>query len=351
MKNSRSTDSFGAEQLWFTAPLQVKVRTAMLDAPGPGELQVRTLLSAVSAGTEMLVYRGEIPADMVLDATLSALQGTPGYPLQYGYACVGEVERVGPLVDAAWLGRRVFSFAPHASRFVARSSDVIVLPEDVSVDAAVFLANMETAVNLFQDGNPALGERVVVLGQGIVGLLLDALLAQCPLQSFYGVDGLEARRARAVHLGASDAFDPDDADDMEALRAFLHEGGSVPGADLIYEVSGAPEALNLAIDLSGYCSRVVIGSWYGRKCAPIALGGAAHRNRLCISTSQVSTLAPELSGRWTKERRFALCWDMLRRTTPQALITHRIPFSEADALYTLLHEAPAEVMQAVFVYD
>jgi len=351
MKNSRSRENFSAEQLWFTGPLRVKVRTAMLDAPGPGELQVRTLLSAVSAGTEMLVYRGQIPADMALDATLSALQGTSGYPLQYGYACVGEVECVGPQVDGAWLGRRVFSFAPHASRFVAHSSDVIVLPEDVPVDAAVFLANMETAVNLLQDGNPALGERVVVLGQGIVGLLLTSVLAQYPLQSFYAVDGLEARRARAVHLGASDAFDPGSADDMEALRSFLREGGSVPGADLIYEVSGAPEALNLAIDLSGYCSRIVIGSWYGSKSAPIALGAQAHRNRLRISTSQVSTLAPELSGRWNKERRFALCWDMLRRTRPQALITHRMPFGDADTLYALLHEAPGQVMQAVFVYD
>jgi len=125
----------------------------------------------------------------------------------------------------------------------------------------------------------------------------------------------------------------------------------VPGADLIYEVSGAPEALNLAIDLSGYCSRIVVGSWYGSKTAAIALGGEAHRNRLRISTSQVSTLAPELSGRWTRERRFALCWDMLRRTTPQVLITHRIPFAAAATLYSLLHETPGDVMQAVFVYD
>jgi 2-desacetyl-2-hydroxyethyl bacteriochlorophyllide A dehydrogenase len=351
MKNSHSSAQDSAEQLWFTAPLQVALRTAPLPLPGPGELQVRTQLSAVSAGTEMLVYRGQIPADMSLDATLSALQGTPGYPLQYGYACVGRVERVGPQVDEAWLGRRVFSFAPHASRFLARTTDVIVVPDDVPAEAAVFLANMETAVNLLQDGNPALGERIVVLGQGIVGLLLDSLLVQCPLQSLHGVDALEARRARALHLGVDDVFDPLDADDIEALRVSLREGGSVPGADLIYEVTGVPEALNLAIDLSGYTSRIVIGSWYGSKSAAIALGGEAHRNRLRISTSQVSTLAPELSGRWTKERRFALCWDMLRRTMPQALISHRMPFSEAATLYTLLHESPGQVMQAVFVYD
>ena len=351
MKNSHSCENSSAEQLWFTAPLQVEVRRAVLPPLAAGELLVRAQLSAVSAGTEMLLYRGQIPADMTLDATRSTLQGAPAYPLRYGYACVGQVERIGPQVDAAWLGRRVFSFAPHASRFRARCEDVIVVPDDVPAEAAVFLANMETAVNLLQDGQPALGERVVVLGQGIVGLLLDSLLVQCPLQSLHGVDGLEARRARALHLGVDGVFDPLDADDIEALRVLLRESGSVAGADLIYEVSGVPEALNLAIDLSGYTSRIVIGSWYGSKSAAIALGGEAHRNRLRISTSQVSTLAPELSGRWTKERRFELSWDMLRRTTPQTLITHRMPFGEAAALYTLLHESPGQVMQAVFVYD
>jgi len=351
MKNSRSTDPQSADQLWFTAPMQVEVRTANLPAPGVGELQIRTLLSAVSAGTEMLVYRGQLPSDMALDTTLTALQGASAFPMQYGYACVGEVERVGPNVDEDLLGSRVFSFAPHASRFTARSTDVIFLPDDVDVDAAVFLANMETAVNLLQDGRPVFGERVVVLGQGIVGLLLSSLLVQCPLHTLLAVDALEARRARALHLGVDDVFDPSNVDEKEALQALLREGGSVPGADLLFEVSGVPDALNLAIELSGFASRIIIGSWYGNKSAAIALGGEAHRNRLHISTSQVSTLAPDLSGRWNKERRFELCWDMLRSTRPQQLITHRIPFREANALYTLLHETPAQVMQAVFIYD
>ncbi len=350
MKNSRSTQGESAAQLWFTAPLQVEVREVVLPPPGPGQLRVRTRLSAVSAGTEMLVYRGQIPADMALDASLAALQGAAAFPLQYGYACVGEVQAVGEGVDATWLGRRVFSFAPHASQFLARVEDVIPIPDAVPCEAAVFLANMETAVNLLQDGNPALGERVVVIGQGIVGLLLDSLLARCPLHSLLAVEALPTRRARALQLGVHAAFDPLDESVLQALRAQLHEG-AVAGADLIYEVSGAPEALNLALDLSGYCSRIVIGSWYGSKSAPLALGGAAHRNRLRISTSQVSTLAPELSGRWTRARRFALCWDMLERTQPEALITHRVPLRDAAALYQHLHESPADVLQAVLVHD
>lgn len=350
MKNSRSTQDDTTAQLWFTGPLQVQVREAVLPPPGPGQLRVRTRLSAVSAGTEMLVYRGQIPEDMALDASLAALQGAAAFPLQYGYACVGEVLALGPDVDAAWLGRRVFAFAPHASQFLACAADVIPIPDDVSFEAAVFLANMETAVNLLQDGAPALGERVVVIGQGVVGLLLAKLLARCPLQSLHALDALPARRARALQLGVHAAFDPLDAAAVQTLRAQLHEGAGVAGADLIYEVSGAPQALNLALDLSGYCSRLVIGSWYGSKSAPLALGGAAHRNRVRISTSQVSTLAPELSGRWDKQRRFALCWEMLRCTHPQSLITHRVPLRNADALYQRLHESPADVLQAVLVH-
>jgi len=351
MKNSRSTQGDIAAQLWFTAPLQVEVREVVLPPPGPGQLRVRTRLSAVSAGTEMLVYRGQIPEDMALDASLAALQGAAAFPLQYGYACVGEVMALGPDVDAAWLGRRVFAFAPHASQFLAAAADVIPIPDDVPFEAAVFLANMETAVNLLQDGAPTLGERVVVIGQGVVGLLLDSLLARCPLHSLLAVEALPARRERALQLGVQAAFDPLDAAALQTLRTQLHEGDAVAGADLILEVSGAPQALNLALDLSGYCSRIVIGSWYGSKSAPLALGGAAHRNRLRISTSQVSTLAPELSGRWTKARRFALCWEMLRRTHPQSLITHHVPLREAAALYQRLHEAPADVLQAVLVHD
>ncbi len=350
MKNSRSTQDDTTAQLWIPAPLQAQAPEVVLPPPGPGQLRVRTRLSAVSAGTEMLVYRGQIPEDMALDASLAALQGAAAFPLQYGYACVGEVLALGPDVDAAWLGRRVFAFAPHASQFLACAADVIPIPDDVSFEAAVFLANMETAVNLLQDGAPALGERVVVIGQGVVGLLLDSLLARCPLGDLFAVEALPARRARALQLGVHAAFDPLDAAAVQTLRAQLHEGAGVAGADLIYEVSGAPQALNLALDLSGYCSRLVIGSWYGSKSAPLALGGAAHRNRVRISTSQVSTLAPELSGRWDKQRRFALCWEMLRCTHPQSLITHRVPLRNADALYQRLHESPADVLQAVLVH-
>lgn len=339
-----------AQQLWFTDVEQVAVREHMLAAPGADELLVDVECSAISAGTEMLVYRGQIPNDMALDATIAALQDQQQYPLQYGYASVGIIKAVGVNVDAALLGQRVFAFQPHASHFISTFANVIPVPTDISAEDAVFLPNMETAVNLIQDGSPALGERVVVLGQGVVGLLLTHLLAQFPLAQLHGVDAIQLRRERALQLGVNAVFDPFSAADIGALKQQLTIAENNKGADLVYEVSGAPTALNLAIELSGFASRIVIGSWYGNKTAAIALGGDAHRNRLKITTSQVSSLAPELSGRWDKARRFELSWQMLRNLRPSQLITHRAPLSDAPVLYQRLHQSPAEILQAIFSY-
>ncbi|MFT7288636.1 MAG: 2-desacetyl-2-hydroxyethyl bacteriochlorophyllide A dehydrogenase [Halieaceae bacterium] len=337
-----------ASQLWFTAPFQVEVRNVPLKALGPGEVRVRTLYSAVSAGTELLLYRGQLPGEMSLDSTLESLQQPSRYPVQYGYACVGVVQQTGDGVDPVWRGRRVFSFQPHASHFLARPEQLIAVPDDLSAQAAVFLPNMETAVNLIQDGRPMIGERVVVLGQGVVGLLLSGLLARHPLASLIAVEGQSHRQNLARQMGVQSLYSPDEAIDGAGL--YPHLEPAVADADLIYEVSGHPEALNLAIALSGYTSRIVIGSWYGNKTVSVDLGGKAHRNRLQLITSQVSTVAPELSGRWDKLRRFELAWDMIRRIDPTQLITHTLRLQEAGALYKQLHEEQSGIVQPLFHY-
>lgn len=350
MTDTSSESSTNAQQLWFTGVEQVELREQILPALGAGEMLVEVECSAISAGTEMLVYRGQIPQEMALDANITALKNQQNYPLQYGYASVGLVKQIGVGVNAEWLGQRVFAFQPHASHFIATPDSVILVPDDIAAEDAVFLPNMETAVNLVQDGKPALGERIVVLGQGIVGLLLTHLLAQYPLAQLHAVDAITLRRERALQLGVNNAFDPFSTADITALKKYLHITENNQGADLIYEISGAPDALNLAIDISGFASRIVIGSWYGNKTAPIALGGDAHRNRLTITTSQVSSLAPELSGRWDKARRFEFTWQMLRKMRPSQLITHRAPLSDAASLYQQLHQSPAEMLQAIFSY-
>ena len=344
-----------ARQLWFTNPRQIEIREQQLPPLQPGQLRVKTHCSAISAGTEMLVYRGQLPTDITLDATLASLQHRQTYPLQYGYACVGRVEQIGAAVDGLWQDRLVFAFQPHASHFIATPEQVIALPDGIEPEAAVFLANMETAVNLVLDGNPALGEQVAILGLGVVGLLLASLLAQFPLAQLHGLDGIAGRRARALHLGVQQVYDPASRIQIAALKQGLKlpvQLSATPGtgADLIYEVSGVPQALNLAIDLCSYSGRIVIGSWYGGKSADIQLGGAAHRNRIKVISSQVSTIAPELSGRWDKARRFQTAWDMIRRVRPKELISHRMPLDQADVIYDLLDKTPEKVLQAVFIY-
>jgi 2-desacetyl-2-hydroxyethyl bacteriochlorophyllide A dehydrogenase len=344
-----------ARQLWFTKPRQIDIREQQLSQPAQGQILVKTNCSAISAGTEMLVYRGQLPADIALDATLESLQQQQTYPLQYGYACVGRVEQIGAEVNSSWQDKQVFAFQPHASHFITTPDQVIALPDGLDPESAVFLANMETAVNLVLDGSPALGERVVVLGQGIVGLLLSSLLAQFPLAELYALDGIAERRARALRLGVKQVFDPASETQIAALNQdlqlpvqLLETPGA--GADLIYEVSGVPEALNLAIDLCSYSGRIVIGSWYGSKSANIQLGGAAHRNRIKFISSQVSTIAPELTGRWDKARRFQTAWEMIRRLQPQELISHRVPLERAGSVYELLDRSPEKVLQAIITY-
>jgi 2-desacetyl-2-hydroxyethyl bacteriochlorophyllide A dehydrogenase len=344
-----------ARQLWFTDAYKIEVQEHVLPALESDQLLVKTHCSAISAGTEMLVYRGQLPYDIALDATIGALQQTQSYPLQYGYACVGEIEEVGGNVCETWLGKRVFAFQPHASHFVSTPENVIILPNGIEFEAAVFLANMETAVNLVLDGKPILGEKVVVLGQGIVGLLLSSLLAKFPLSHLYAIDAIEKRRQCALQQGVNYVFSPNCVSQIAALKEALHlpvqlDATANAGADLIYEVSGATQALDLAIELCCFSGRIVLGSWYGSKSTLVQLGGVAHRNRITFMSSQVSTIAPELAGRWDKARRFEVAWQMIGHVRPQSFITHKIPIEQAGTIYALLDQAPEDVLQAIFIY-
>ena len=169
---------------------------------------------------------------------------------------------------------------------------------------------METAVNLLLDGAPLIGEKVVILGQGIIGLLTTALLARFPLTTLSTLDTHPLRRSASIGMGASESVAPDDPDAIARLGAVPGQGG---GADLVYELSGNPAALNTALSLARFSGRVVIGSWYGAKTAELDLGGVFHRGRISIISSQVSRIAPELTGRWQNKRRMDLAWQMLRQ--------------------------------------
>ncbi|MGB8646023.1 MAG: zinc-binding alcohol dehydrogenase [Anaerolineae bacterium] len=334
------------QTLWFQAPYEIVVRAEPLPAVGSAQVLVQTLFSAISAGTELLFYRGQAPAGMAVDAVLPGLAGQIHYPLQYGYASVGRVIEAGAAVPPGWLGRLVFAFQPHASHFLAAPADLIPLPDDIAPEHAALLPNMETAVNFVMDGAPSIGERVLVLGQGIVGLLTTALLARMPLACLLTLDRFSPRREASRGLGATAAFDPSDAAQVQQARDLL----GPDDADLTYELSGNPAAVNLAIELTGFAGRIVIGSWYGQKQAPVNLGGSFHRSRIRLMSSQVSTLAPERMGRWTKARRMDVAWEMLRRIPVAPLITHRFCFADAAQAYALLDQAPEQALQVILTF-
>lgn len=323
-----------AQSLFFTAPKTVEIREVSLPTLQADEVLVETICSAISAGTEMLVYRNQFPhLKDIHDSVSSDLN----YPLAYGYACVGRVKELGKMVNGEWQDQLVFSFQPHTSHFIANPNNLLLIPNYLSSESACFFPNMETAVNLIQDGAPILGERVLVLGQGVVGLLTVSLLSEFPLESLVVVDNYELRR-KALNSHKS-----------QVTSQFLHD--LRPSTfDLIFELTGSPTALNNAIELTLFDGRIVIGSWYGEKKSEINLGGSFHRSRIKLISSKVSTISPELSGRWDKSRRFDVTWQALERIKPEQWITHRFSLEDASKAYQLLDENPQETIQVIFTY-
>jgi alcohol dehydrogenase len=372
--------------VYFAAPRQVELREETQSDVGADEVRVETICSAISAGTEMLVYRGQCPQ---LDDSNDVLSSDVKYPIAFGYASVGRISDTGKQVDRSRQGRLVFAFQPHTSSFVTRPSSLIFAPASVPAETCSFLPNMETAVNLVQDAAPLLGERVLVLGQGVVGLLVASLLKEFPLESLVTADRYPLRRKASLELGVNDSFDPADfavvsqtdqasntnsrSDSISAINSTpsqrissnpystenkgsdAHSKQELAYAqknfDLTFELSGSPAALNDAIALTAFSGRIVIGSWYGEKRAEIDLGGAFHRSRIKLISSQVSTIAPELRGRWDKARRFGVAWEALKQIQPQKWITHRFPIEEAAKAYQLLDENPQEAIQVLLTYS
>jgi 2-desacetyl-2-hydroxyethyl bacteriochlorophyllide A dehydrogenase len=338
------------QALYFTAPHQVAIKSETLPAPAFGQLVVQTLISAISPGTELLIYQGLAPTDLAKDDTIPSLAGDFSFPLKYGYAAVGRVLEVGRGVAPGWENRLVFAFHPHESLFLATPDELLRLPEGLAPEDAVFFPNMETAVTFLLDGQPHIGEQVVIFGQGIVGLLLTALLSRWPLSSLVTLDLYPKRRLLSEDLGAHVTLDPAEPGITERLCSYLQGRGPYPGADLCYEISGNPAALDQAITATGFSGRVVIGSWYGQRRSELNLGGRFHRSRLRLISSQVSSIAPELTGRWNNTRRYQVTWQMLETVQPARFITHRYPIEQAAQAYDMIQRHPEEVIQVILTY-
>jgi 2-desacetyl-2-hydroxyethyl bacteriochlorophyllide A dehydrogenase len=345
--------------VFFTAPKQVEIREEPLPSLKEGEVLVETICSSISAGTEMLVYRGEFPS--LIDSH-DSVSSNLKFPVAYGYSSVGMIKDIGKKVDKSLLNKIVFGFQPHTSAFICDPSSLIFAPASLPAEVCSFLPNMETAVNLIHDAAPILGERVLVLGQGVIGLLVASLLKEFPLETLVTADCYALRRKASLEAGANDSFDPEslkkesdtkssNVDATTSADSKQHQFVYAQCFDLTFELSGSPSALTDAIAMTTFSGRVVIGSWYGKKKAPIDLGGAFHRSRIQLISSQVSTIAPALSGRWDKARRFEVTWEALKRIQPQKWITHRFPIEQAHKAYQLLDENPQETIQVLFDYS
>jgi len=333
-----------ADALWFVAPRRLEFRREIVPPPGTGEVRVRALASALSQGTEMLVYRGQVPTDMPLD--LPTLRGSFAFPLTYGYASVGRVMDVGRGVSGFAPGDAVFVLHPHQSAYVVPASLAVRLPDGLDPSLGLFTANLETAVNILHDTPLHLGETALVFGQGVVGLLVAQLLRRAGAGRVLAVDPLHRRREAAREVGVDEVLAPDN--DLPARVRALTDGR---GADVVVEASGSGTALQAAIDAVAAEGTVVVASWYGSKPVTLMLGEHFHRGRVRLRSSQVGRLNPELAPRWDHARRTATVLELLPHLRLADLISHRFAFGDAPEAYRMVDEQPGDVVQVALTYE
>jgi 2-desacetyl-2-hydroxyethyl bacteriochlorophyllide A dehydrogenase len=288
----------------FAGPRIVRVVEDAVPELGGNQLLLKTICSMVSTGTELKLFKGDIDSSQPTDLTISGMSGRLSYPLRYGYSLVGRVVAVGNhLNESDWLGKRVFSFSPHASAVVIDASSAVPIPEDISSEDAVYFPAMETAVSLVQSARPAFGERTLVVGQGLIGMLVGAVLVSMNSDvTLADVASPRLLQSRSLNRNAK-FWNPREARSSANSDQF----------DVSIEVSGNSGGLQTAIDNTGNEGRIVLGSLYGEGAAAIKLGMRFHRSGLKLVTSQVSVIPPELAGRWDKARRFDLTWKVSAR--------------------------------------
>lgn len=335
------TKSRESLSLWIERPGEVSLRQEKIRSPSEGEILVRGLFSALSHGTEKLIYLGQVEENLPLDLSIPSLGGQLSFPLKYGYSNAGVIEELGKGVDKSLVGKKVFSFQPHQSYFLARVEEVFLLNPQVDLEDASLFPSVETALALLLDATPSIGEFVLVLGQGSVGLLLTALLSRTGAY-IVSSDPYPKRRKLSRSFGAFLSLDPYSENFQEECLE-LTEGR---GFDLIFEVSGNPEALNLAFSVAAFEADIIVGSWYGKRL--VNLGTAFHRGRFRLRSSQVSTLPSKLLGRWSKERRSKVAWKLLEEINVKSLISHRLPLEKGAEAFKLLENPPQELVQIVF---
>uniref|UniRef100_A0A6U5E324 Alcohol dehydrogenase-like C-terminal domain-containing protein n=1 Tax=Corethron hystrix TaxID=216773 RepID=A0A6U5E324_9STRA len=345
------TKSIHMQELLFTGPRKVEVATKeCFNHIGDDQVEVEAIMSLISSGTELTVFTGAFDVDAALDVNIGEMASqSMSYPLAYGYCMVGRVVRIGKEVTTPLLGKRVFCFAPHATRAVVDASSVQLLPQNVDTRDAIFLPSVETALSLVHEAGVRAGEAVAVFGQGLIGLLVTAVLAMTlgggEEGSGYGAEGhvpvtafdmLDERLMVSGALGASQAVRP-----SVDTKLF----------DIAIEVSGSPRGLQSAIDRTVEGGRIVVGSWYGKKEVALKLGIDFHRSHKTLVASQVSQIPAALAGTWDKKRRFAFAWEIVQRMRPSRyLLTKVVGLTSKEAQEAYLSLERGEEIAVAFDY-
>ncbi|MHB9857875.1 zinc-dependent alcohol dehydrogenase [Streptomyces sp. YIM S03343] len=299
--------SRSARAFWLASPGRGEIRDLALPDPGEGEVLVRALYSGVSRGTETLVFRGGVPAGQYGAMRAPFQEGEFPAPVKYGYLSVGVVED-GP---ERLVGRTVFCLHPHQTRYVVPVGAVTPVPDGVPAGRAVLAGTVETAVNALWDAAPLVGDRIAVVGGGMVGCSVAALLARFPGVRLQLVDADPARARTAAALGVD----------------FAAPGDALGDCDLVVHASATEAGLTRSLELLAAEGTVLELSWYGDRQVTLPLGEAFHSRRLTVRSSQVGTVSPRRASR-TYADRLALALDLLADPALDALITGESAFEE-----------------------
>lgn len=327
---SETNDSMQAQAFWLTAPGHGEIRAEILPAPGLNEAQVRTLYTGISRGTESLIFRGEAPPSQYQAMRAPFQQGDFPAPVKYGYCNAGVVE-LGP---AELCGRMVFCLFPHQDRYVVPAAALTLIPSLIPPGRAVLAANLETALNALWDAAPRLGDRIAIIGAGVVGCLIARLasrLSGCQVQL---IDLDTAKESVAQTLGVRFAT-PDQAQGEQ---------------DVVIHASGSPAGLVTALSLAGFEATVLEVSWFGVRPVNLPLGEAFHHQRLTIRSSQVGNIAAAQRSRWDYRRRMATVMDLLDDPVLDALISGESPFAELPQVMAELSRNPGGALCHRIVY-
>lgn len=302
-----------ARAFWVTRPGHGAIREETLPPARPGDVLVRSLYSGISRGTETLVFNGMVPETQFQAMRAPFQAGDFPAPVKYGYINVGCIEE-GPVER---LGETVFCLHPHQDWFRLPGSAAVPLPAGLAPERAVLTANMETAINACWDAGPMAGDRIAILGAGVLGLLTAWLCRQVPGTQVTLVDINPAREAVSHALEIQ----------------FTTIAANVPDADLVIHASGRPEGLTQALQCAGVESTVLELSWYGNQGVTLPLGEAFHSRRLSLKSSQVGRIPSRQQARWDHRRRLGLALDLLTAPELDLLITDE---SDFDALPTVM---------------